>query len=178
MKEKIVPDTSVLISGILTDLIEKGEISEAEIIIPEFAVEELRAQASKGREIGFKGLDEIKKLRTMYKNITMTKYGRRQTMEEIQLARSGRIDALIIDVARENDAAIYTSDYVQFMFAEAEGIKARYLKKEGNKAFFNDDSGHDEPSFKRRDSSSCEARQAWKIRIGKALRGADDCRRA
>ena len=61
MKEKIVPDTSVLISGILTDLIEKGEIAEAEIIIPEFAVEELRAQASKGREIGFKGLEELKK---------------------------------------------------------------------------------------------------------------------
>lgn len=127
-KEKIVPDTSVLISGILTDLIEKGEITEAEIIIPEFAVEELRAQASKGREIGFKGLEEMKKLRTLYSNITMTKSGRRQTFEEIQLAKSGRIDALIIDVAREHEATIYTSDYVQYMFAEAEGVKSRYFK--------------------------------------------------
>ena len=127
-KEKIVPDTSVLISGILTDLIEKGEIKEAEIIIPEFAVEELRAQASKGREIGFRGLDEMKKLRTLYSNVTMTKSGRRQTFEEIQLAKSGRIDALIIDVAREHDATIYTSDYVQYMFAEAEGVKSRYFK--------------------------------------------------
>ena len=127
-KEKIVPDTSVLISGILTDLIEKKEIGEAEIIIPEFAVEELRAQASKGREIGFKGLEEMKKLRTLYANITMTKSGRRQTFEEIQLAKSGRIDALIIDVAREHDATIYTSDHVQSMFAEAEGVKSRYFK--------------------------------------------------
>ncbi|MBS3051642.1 MAG: Flp pilus assembly complex ATPase component TadA [Candidatus Aenigmarchaeota archaeon] len=127
-KEKIVPDTSVLISGILTDLIEKKEIGEAEIIIPEFAVEELRAQASKGREIGFKVLEEMKKLRTLYANITMTKSGRRQTFEEIQLAKSGRIDALIIDVAREHDATIYTSDYVQYMFAEAEGVKSRYFK--------------------------------------------------
>lgn len=126
--EKIVPDTSVLISGILTDLIEKGEIAEAEIIIPEFAVEELRAQASKGREIGFKGLEEMKKLRTLYSNVTLTKSGRRQTYEEIQLAKSGRIDALIIDVAREHGATIYTSDYVQFMFAEAEGVKSRYFK--------------------------------------------------
>lgn len=126
--EKIVPDTSVLISGVLTDLIEKGEIAEAEIIIPEFAVEELRAQASKGREIGFKGLEEMKKLRTLYTNITMTKSGRRQTYEEIQLAKSGRIDALIIDVAREHGATIYTSDYVQYMFAEAEGVKSRYFK--------------------------------------------------
>src|SRR3972149_1799896 len=126
--QKIVPDTSVLISGILTNLIEKGEIAEAEIIIPEFAIEELRAQASKGREIGFKGLEEMKKLRTLYKNVTITKSGRRQTYEEIQLAKSGRIDALIIDVARENDATIYTCDYVQYMFAEAEGIKTRYFK--------------------------------------------------
>src|SRR3989338_2342405 len=112
--QKIVPDTSVLISCILTDLIEKGEIAEAEIIIPEFAVEELRAQASKGREIGFKGLEEMKKLRTLYSNVTLTK--------------SGRIDALIIDVAREHSATIYTSDYVQYMFAEAEGVKSRYFK--------------------------------------------------
>src|SRR3989338_4423875 len=98
-KMKIVPDTSVIISGILSDLIEKGEIKEAEIIVPEFVVEELRAQASKGREIGFKGLEEIKKIREMKaKNIELTKTGRRQTMEEIQLAKYGRIDALIIDV--------------------------------------------------------------------------------
>ena len=122
--QKIVPDTSVLISGILTNLIETKEISEAEIIIPEFAVEELRAQASKGREIGFKGLEEMKKLRTLYKNITLSKSGRRQTYEEIQLAKSGRIDALIIDVAREHDATIYTADYVQYMFAEAQGLQA------------------------------------------------------
>src|SRR3989344_7147749 len=126
--QKIVPDTSVLISGILTNLIETKEIAEAEIIIPEFAVEELRAQASKGREIGFKGLEEMKKLRTLYKNVKMTKSGRRQTYEEIQLAKSGRIDALIIDVAREHEATIYTSDYVQYMFAEAEGVKSRYFK--------------------------------------------------
>ena len=124
----------MLISGILTNLIEKGEITEAEIIVPEFAIEELRAQASKGREIGFKGLDEMKKLRTLYKNVTITKSGRRQTYEEIQLAKSGRIDALIIDVAKENNATIYTADYVQYMFAEAEGIKTRYFKSYEKKA--------------------------------------------
>ncbi len=126
--EKIVPDTSVLISGKLTELIEKGEISEAEIIIPEFVVEELRAQASKGREIGFKGLEELKKLRTVYENVNVTKTGRRQTYEEIQLAKYGRIDALIMDVARDNSATIYTADYVQYLVAEAEGIKTRYFK--------------------------------------------------
>ena len=66
MTERIVLDTSVIISGIMTDLIKKEEIKDAEIIIPEFVVEELRAQASKGREIGFKGLEEIKKLISLF----------------------------------------------------------------------------------------------------------------
>jgi len=127
--EKIVPDTSVIISGILTDLISKGEIANAEIIVPEFVVEELRAQASKGREIGFKGLEELKKLRELSReNITLTKLGRRQTFEEIQLAKYGRIDALILDVARENEAVLYTADYVQSLVAEAEGVKTHYFK--------------------------------------------------
>ena len=126
-KQKIVPDTSVLISGILTDLIEKGEVKEAEIIIPEFVLEELRAQASKGREIGFKGLEEIKKLRTM-EGITIIKTGRRQTYEEIQLAKYGRIDALILDIARTEKAVLYTSDMVQALTAEAEGVESKYFK--------------------------------------------------
>ncbi len=126
--EKIVPDTSILISGILTDLISKNELTDVQIIIPEFVVEELRAQASKGRETGFKGLEEMKKLRELEGRVRITKTGRRQTYEEIQLAKYGRIDALIMDVARDEGATIYTADYVQALVAQAEGIKTRYFK--------------------------------------------------
>ena len=129
MTEKIVPDTSVLIGGIVSGLIQKGELKDVEVIIPEFVVEELRAQASRGREIGFKGLEEIKKLRSIEsKNMKITKIGRRQTMEEIQLAKYGRIDALILDIAREEKATLYTSDYVQSMVSEAEGVATRYFQ--------------------------------------------------
>src|SRR3989338_6270839 len=127
--EKIVPDTSILISGILSDLIKKGELAGAQVIIPEFVVEELRAQASKGREIGFKGLEEMKRLRELHgKGIEIVKTGRRQTYEEIQLAKYGRIDDLIMDIARDQGATIYTADYVQALVAEAEGIRTRYFK--------------------------------------------------
>jgi len=127
--EKIVPDTSVIISGVLTDLIERGEVS-GEIIIPEFVVEELRAQASRGREIGFKGLSEVKKIREFAEQgkIAIKKTERRQTLEEIKLAKYGRIDALIMDVAKEENASLYTADIVQSMVAEAEGIKTKYFK--------------------------------------------------
>jgi len=127
--EKIVPDTSVIISGILGDLIQKGEV-RGEIIIPEFVLEELRAQASRGKEIGFKGLEEIRKLREFEKRklIKVKKAGRRQTIEEIKLAKSGRVDALITDIAREEAAMLYTSDMVQALAAEAEGVQVKYFK--------------------------------------------------
>jgi ATPase len=126
--EKIVPDTSVLIAGIVSDMIERGELQEAEIIVPEFVVEELRAQASKGRDVGFKGLEEIKKLRKMENDkIVLKKTGRRQTYEEIQLAKYGRIDALILDVAKELGAVLYTSDMVQALVAEADGVRTKFF---------------------------------------------------
>ena len=129
-KQKIVPDTSVIISGILSDLIEKDKLKETEVIIPEFVVEELRAQASRGREIGFKGLEEIQKLRefSKKKKVVYIKTGRRQTMEEIQLSKYGRIDALILDVARDENAILYTSDLVQAKVAQAEGVSSEYFK--------------------------------------------------
>ncbi len=130
-KEKIVPDTSVLISGFLIQAIEKKEVQNVEVIIPEFVVEELRAQASKGREIGFRGLQEIKQLRDLERSgtIIIRKIERRQTMEEIQLAKYGRIDALIMDVAKQEKATLYTADMVQAMGAEAEGVAVRYFKQ-------------------------------------------------
>lgn len=134
MKEKnrkrIVPDTSIIISGVLSDVIKKGELRGAEIIIPEFVVEELRAQASRGREIGFKGLEEIKKIRELEKDneLVVKKTGRRQTYEEIQLAKYGRIDALILDVAKTENAVLYTADIVQSTAAEADGVKTQYYK--------------------------------------------------
>lgn len=127
--ERAVPDTSVIISGIFSKAIENGEILK-EVILPEFVIEELRSQASRGKEIGFKGLSELKKIRELCqsKGVDLKKTGRRQTYEEIKLAKFGRIDALILDVAREFDAVIFTSDIVQALVAEAEGIKTKYFK--------------------------------------------------
>ncbi len=129
MPQKVVPDTSVLISGLFTDLIQKGEV-RGEVIIPEFVIEELRAQASRGREIGFKGLEELKKIRAFANEgkVTIRKAGRRQTYEEIKLARYGRIDALILDVAREEQAVMFTSDMVQALVGEVEGVQVKYYK--------------------------------------------------
>ncbi len=134
---KAVPDTSAIIDGKLNELINKGELDGAEIIIPQIVMGELQAQASKGRETGFTGLSEIKKLRDIAAKhkITLKFIGERPSYEDILLAKSGRIDALIQDVAKKEKAVLITADLPQALVAEAEGLKVKYFEhyKKGKK---------------------------------------------
>ncbi len=128
--KKWVPDTSVLINGKLAGLVESGEV-EGEIIVPVTVIDELQAQASRGKDIGFQGLEQLKKVRLLGeggKKIKMTFTGRRPTMEEIMLAKKGRLDALIRDVAKESGGTLITADYVQALVAEAEGVSVKYIR--------------------------------------------------
>ncbi|HDD72682.1 MAG TPA: ATPase [Candidatus Aenigmarchaeota archaeon] len=125
----IVPDTSVLIHGVLSNMIREGKLGKVRIVIPRAVVDELQAQASRGREVGFEGLEEIKRLRDlgMEKKIKIEFIGLRPTLEEIQLAKKGRIDAIIRDVAAEEKGVLVTCDYVQALVGEAEGVPVKYI---------------------------------------------------
>ena len=128
---KIVPDTSAIIDGRLMEEIDEG--LEAEIVIPEFVVDEVENQANKGLEIGFTGIEEIRRLTEKASEsdgISVEFTGRKPSMEEINLASSGRIDALIRDVAEELGATLYTADIVQSKIAEAKGIEVVLIEKE------------------------------------------------
>ncbi len=126
---KIVPDTSAIINGRITGLAEAGELKGAEIILPVAVIDELQAQASKKREPGFIGLNELKRLRELSgeMGIVLRFAGDRPTLEDIKLARSGRIDAMIREVARRENATLYTCDFVQALVAETEGVPVRYF---------------------------------------------------
>jgi|YelNatPaOPRAMG01_1025707.scaffolds.fasta_scaffold06890_3 ATPase len=132
MVNKIVPDTSVIIHGNLAQMIEKGELKDFELVIPLAVLDELQAQASKGRDVGFVGLDELKKIRKLCeeKKIKIKFVGERPSLEEIKLAKAGRIDALIRDVAKAEGGKLVTADYVQALVAEAEGIPVEYIAQE------------------------------------------------
>lgn len=129
---KIVADTSVIISGFITKQIESKNLQNSELIIPMAALDELQSQASQGKEQGFVGLEEIKKINKICQenNITIQFVGQRPSLDDIRLARHGRIDAIIKDVAKQNNAILYTADYVQGLTAEAEGITVNYQKSE------------------------------------------------
>ena len=128
--DKIVVDTSIIIDGEITKLIESGKLKDCEIIIPVAVLDELQSQASQSKDYGFVGLEEIKKIRelTERNNLTLRFEGERPSMEDIKLARHGRIDAIIKDIAKKNNATFYTADYVQALVAQAEGVKTSYSK--------------------------------------------------
>lgn len=133
--QRIVPDTSILIQGKLSELIASKKLSNTTIIVPRAVLDELQAQASSGREIGFDGLEEIKRIRAVAKKhkVIVEFTGERPTLEEIQLARKGRIDAIIRDVARKQNAKLVTGDYVQALIAEVEGVPVDHIPPQRKK---------------------------------------------
>ncbi|MDH3696499.1 MAG: PINc/VapC family ATPase [Nitrosopumilus sp.] len=129
---KIVADTSVIINGNLVSQIESGSIRNFEIIIPQSVFDELQSQASKKKEQGFIGLEKIKKLKSLSGSygLNVIVSGSHPSSDDVKLAGSGRIDSLIVDMAKKNDAILYTSDRVQYLVAQAEGVGVVFLKSE------------------------------------------------
>jgi len=124
----IVPDTGALIDGRITQLLEENR--NARVIVSESVVAELEFQANSGREIGFAGLEELKRLSDLAKEkkISLEFAGERPNAFEIENARFGEIDAKIRAVAKSSDGVLVTTDRVQKCVAEAEGIEVIYLK--------------------------------------------------
>jgi ATPase len=127
---KIVLDTSVIINGLLTAQVESGNIRNSEIIIPQAVVDELQSQASQKKEQGFAGLKEIKNLKNLSKNfgLEISIQGNHPSSEDIRMAGKGKIDSIIKDIAKQNQATLYTSDNVQHLVAQTEGITSVFLQ--------------------------------------------------
>ncbi|MFX1520074.1 MAG: PINc/VapC family ATPase [Promethearchaeota archaeon] len=128
-KHRIVPDTSVIISGVLA---ERNYTYPTEILIPRVALSELEYQANLGKATGYVGLYEIKKLKEISLAIDnildLQIIGERPGLEQIKLATGGELDELIRQVAKEYKATLVTSDRVQALVAEIEGIRTEYVK--------------------------------------------------
>ncbi|WP_254537050.1 PINc/VapC family ATPase [Halomarina litorea] len=126
----VVPDTSVVVDGRVSDKVEDGEFADAVVYVPEAVVSELEAQANSGREIGWRGLEELQRLADLADEgrIEVNYVGRRPNDDEIRRASAGEIDAIIRDVAGEYDATFVTSDIVQSEVAKAKGLDVQYLE--------------------------------------------------
>ena len=91
--DKIVPDTSVVIEGLLSEKLRHEHIKANSIIIHEAVVAELEHQANMGKAIGFLGLDELKRLKelSLQKEFDISYKGTRPKAAEIRHASLGEI---------------------------------------------------------------------------------------
>ncbi len=132
----IIPDTSAVIIGAVSELIENGDYDYPEIIVPEAVVCELEHQANAKRSEGVKGLAELQKLQEMQDDgeLAITFKGKRPTNYDIKYAKSGEIDSIIRDLARSEFGTLLTNDKVQAEVAKAQGIpvifyEQKYIEK-------------------------------------------------
>ncbi len=128
--EVLVPDTSVLVDGRITELVRSGQFAGAKVLVPLAALAELEAQANRGQETGFAGLDELANLQKLAKDGTVSVQfvGVRPSADEIERAKSGAIDARIRDAAVEHKALYVTSDRVSAHAAAAQGVRHHYVR--------------------------------------------------
>ncbi len=128
----IIPDTSAVIIGAVSDLIEKENLDYPEIIVPEAVVCELEHQANDNRSEGHRGLKELQKLQNLqYEGeLSISFKGKRPTNYDIRYAKSGEIDSIIRDLARSEMGTLLTNDKVQAEVAKSQGIPVYFYKQE------------------------------------------------
>ena len=128
----IIQDTSAVIIGAISELIETEDIDYPEIIVPEAVVCELEHQANANRSEGRRGLKELQKLQELqYEGeLSISFKGKRPTNYDIRYAKSGEIDSIIRDLARSEMGTLLTNDKVQAETAKAQGIPVYYFKQE------------------------------------------------
>ena len=127
----IIPDTSAVIIGAVSKIIEKENFDYPEIIVPEAVVCELEHQANADRREGINGLNELQHLQKLQEEgeIAVSFKGKRPTNYDIKYAKSGEIDALIRDLARSEFGTLLTNDKVQAETAKAQGIPVYYYEQ-------------------------------------------------
>lgn len=131
-------DTSIIIDGEISKKIDRNEINENhEILIPIAVIDELQSQACKQKEHGIIGLLELKKIRgkSIEKKIDVNYVGEKPSLAEIKLAKNGRIDSIINDIAKNENATLFTADYIQHLVADATGITNVHQKSEASEVY-------------------------------------------
>ena len=119
--ERIIPDTSAVIIGAISEIMEKEELDFPEIIVPEAVVCELEHQANANRSEGHRGLSELQKLQKLQDEgkLAVSFKGKRPTNYDIRYAKSGEIDSIIRDLARSEMGILVTNDKVQAEVAKS-----------------------------------------------------------
>ncbi|HII14830.1 MAG TPA: Flp pilus assembly complex ATPase component TadA [Nanoarchaeota archaeon] len=128
--EKMVPDSSVIIEGVLSRKIKANAISVGEVIVPEGLVLFLEQEAAREKAAGYLGLDELKRLRDMLGD-NMKISGRRPSSLEISKISFDDIDSFARQLAFDENAVFVTVSKSKHTAAEATGVKSILVVPEG-----------------------------------------------
>jgi len=130
--QKLVPDTSVIIEGLVSQLISKKRLVTKEILIHEAVISELEHQANENKTIGFLGLDELEKLKKLSTSsgFELKFSGKKPSSAEIKYAGLGEIDSMIRQLAYDEDGTLMTADKIQARIAKTKGIKIIFIELE------------------------------------------------
>ena len=127
---KVVPDTSAVVDGRVSERVAAGSYESVTVLVPEAVVGELESQANDGLESGWDGLSELKRLADHADDgtIELRYVGERPDGDARSHAHEGDVDALIRRVADDHDATLLSSDIVQAEVARAKGIDVEYVE--------------------------------------------------
>ena len=125
----VVPDTSVVVDGRVSERVENETFEDASIHVPEIVVTELESQANRGKDTGWDGLDELELLDEYADDGRIDlEYVERPPARSDRRSYGGTNDAIIRSIAFDYDALLFTSDLVQSRVARAKGIDVDYVE--------------------------------------------------
>ncbi|MGM0378779.1 MAG: PIN/TRAM domain-containing protein [Bacillota bacterium] len=121
-----VVDTSVIIDGRISDIVETGFV-EGKLIIPEFVLDELQHIADSSEDLkrkkGRRGLDILRKLRE-------------NSLVDVDVSEKDfdneEVDSKLIKLAQQLDGAVLTNDYNLNKVASVKGVKVLNINELAN----------------------------------------------
>ena len=122
-EEVYIPDTSVIVSGVLRRLIVDGKI-KGRLIIPKELISYYESIAKQGRSLGIVGLEELRMIKALAESkgvkVGFVNFGKRYD----------DVDAGIRELAQELGATLITSSRIRQIAAESLGVKVMFVKPE------------------------------------------------
>lgn len=128
MIRKFIPDLATIVNGRITQLVENGDLKGVEMILPNVIFAELEYRAENGKDSGFSGLSELKKLKGFSEEGLVEFSFAGVKPSSIEGLSQTEIKSKIRKIAKEKEGTLVTSDEVMADSAEVEELNVRYLK--------------------------------------------------
>ncbi|HLD43742.1 MAG TPA: PINc/VapC family ATPase [Candidatus Nanoarchaeia archaeon] len=130
--ERIVPDSSVLLEGLVSASLEQGGIKAEKILIHNALVAFLHKSAQENKAKGFVGMDELDRLRKASSrlNFQIEFTGRMPTQLELEHLTLEKVDSLILDLCYDEGVTLFTHNSLQKQIADVRGIPVHFKKFE------------------------------------------------